>query len=316
METPVCEEFHPKGGCYSPGCVQRRRFTPGSSRSRPAGRPSVRRFLMLAAAVGTILGTGHVVPAAAATYGSLQPGPPSGEGVDTPQGQAAPLHGPGGKPAPPKTPTTTRTEIISRARKWIDAQVPYSMSDYWSDGYRQDCSGFVSMAWNLGSNEWTGSLDKFGDRISKEGLQPGDILLFHNPDNPEKGSHVVLFGGWSDYTHTYYVAYEETPPSARRQTTPYAYWANSDRYVPYRYKGVVESKGTEGKGAPIPTGAQAPTWPPVPFPGAASFGQGADNAYVTQLRRLLVARGGARFYAADRRPHRNETDRHVTDRHV
>ncbi|MEU1168173.1 NlpC/P60 family protein, partial [Streptomyces sp. NPDC005921] len=111
------------------------------------------------------------------------------------------------------------------------------MTLYWTDGYRQDCSGYVSMAWGLTGNEWTGSLDQFGTKITKEELEPGDMLLFHNPDNPEKGSHVVLFGGWTDYTHTAYTAYEQTPPHARRQSTPYAYWSNSAKYVPYRYKG-------------------------------------------------------------------------------
>ncbi len=96
------------------------------------------------------------------------------------------------------------------------------MNAYWSDGYRQDCSGFVSMAWGLPGNEWTGSLDQYGVRIAKEELEPGDILLFHNLANPEKGSHVVIFGGWTDYTHTYYIALEETPrtPAASPPRTP------------------------------------------------------------------------------------------------
>ena len=34
-------------------------------------------------------------------------------------------------------------EIINRAQRWVTAKVPYSMDQYWSDGYRQDCSGFV-----------------------------------------------------------------------------------------------------------------------------------------------------------------------------
>ena len=61
------------------------------------------------------------------------------------------------------------------------------MEKYWSDGYRQDCSGYVSMAWNLGSNEWTGSLAKFGARIERAELQPGDMLLFHNPSESGEG---------------------------------------------------------------------------------------------------------------------------------
>ena len=39
-------------------------------------------------------------------------------------------------------------EILARARIWIDNQVPYSQTAI-RDGYRTDCSGFVSYAWQL-----------------------------------------------------------------------------------------------------------------------------------------------------------------------
>jgi hypothetical protein len=178
------------------------------------------------------------------------------------------------------------------------------MAAYWSDGYRQDCSGFVSMAWSLPENEWTGSLDTFGVRISRDQLQPGDMLLFHNPENPQNGSHVVIFGGWTDYTHTYYIAYEQTRPHTRKQATPYAYWSNSDRYVPYRYQGVAEA--TNGAVASTPGAA------PTRYPGSAYFGPGANNAYVTQLGRLLVDRGAGRFYTSGPGPHWSAADRRAT----
>ncbi|MGW3497203.1 NlpC/P60 family protein [Streptomyces sp. NPDC001020] len=213
------------------------------------------RGALALAAVGMVLGVGHAAPVGAAAHAPLRPGVPADEEhPETPQGRPVLLYGGlGGAPDPALRARITRPEIIGRARKWVAAKVPYRMDEYWSDGYRQDCSGFVSMAWNLGVNEWTGSLAKFGVRVSKGKLRPGDILLFHNPDNPEKGSHVVIFGGWTDSTHTSYTAYEQTPPATRRQSTPYRYWSNSDRYVPYRYKRVVESKGGQaGKNAPVP----------------------------------------------------------------
>lgn len=239
MATPVFEEFDPAGDCDCPGCAHWRRVLPYSRAGR---HPAARRAVIVAAAASAALGAGHVAPALAAPYAPPGPGVPAGDEPSTPQGTKAPLHGRGGQPVKPKgalrVPATTRAEIINRARKWVDARVPYSMSEYWTDGYRQDCSGFVSMAWGLTGNEWTGSLGQYGTQIAKEELEPGDILLFHNPADPQKGSHVVIFGGWTDYTHTYYIAYEQTPPHARRQATPYAYWNNSDRYVPYRYKGL------------------------------------------------------------------------------
>ncbi|WP_307163518.1 peptidoglycan-binding protein [Streptomyces rishiriensis] len=319
MGSPVFEEFDPESDCECPGCVSRR-WTGSNSPPAPfGGRPAAHRVVIVATAAAAALGAAHAVPASAAPQTSDRPGVPAGDEPDTPQGGKAPLHGPAGQPARPgglagavKTPRTTRADIIRRAKEWVSAEVPYSMSTYWYDGYRQDCSGFVSMAWNLPGNEWTGSLHQYGTRIAKEELQPGDILLFHNPSNPEKGSHVVLFGGWTDYTHSYYFVYEQTRPTARRQPTPYAYWSHSDRYVPYRYKGLSavapgsgEQAGASAGGGNTAGAASAAT---MPFPGRAAFGPGANNPYVTRLGRLLVERGGARFYASGPGPRWSASD--------
>ncbi|GGZ79556.1 peptidoglycan-binding protein [Streptomyces echinoruber] len=233
-----------------------------------------------------------------------------GAGEETPQGPRAPLYGPVGGPVqsvPTRLPAITRAEIISRAQAWVTARVPYSTTAFWTDGYRQDCSGFVSMAWKLPQNEWTGSLGQYGVKITKAELQPGDMLLFHNPDDPERGSHVVLFGGWADSGHTSYIAYEQTPPHARRQTTPYAYWSNSDRYVPYRYKGV--TAGTAGAQSAVRPAAG----PATPFPGASYFGPGASNEYVTLLGRHLVKKGFGRYSGSGPGPRWSEADRRATE---
>ncbi|WHM38595.1 peptidoglycan-binding protein [Streptomyces sp. BPTC-684] len=320
MTVPVFEEYEPPGECGCAGCADRRRTAalPPRAGGHPAAH-GARRALVLATAAGVVLGAGT----AAATVRA--PGPETGHdraasggdavGLDTgpatEQGATGALHGSGAvppdEPPPRKLRPMTRADIINRAKKWVTAQVPYSMEKYWSDGYRQDCSGFVSMAWNLGTNEWTGSLDAFAVRIAREELQPGDILLFHNPDNPTRGSHVVIFGGWTDYTHTYYVAYEQTPPLVRKQATPYGYWSNSSRYLPYRYKGL-----STGAGGPAVEPPAAPAALAVAFPGAGAFGPGADNAYVTRLGQMLVARGGKRFYTEGPGPRWGAADRRAT----
>ncbi|MBG0854980.1 peptidoglycan-binding protein [Streptomyces spinoverrucosus] len=340
MKTPVFEEIDPASDCDCPGCAHWRLVLPHSAPHRPSVHLATRRVLALAAVTSTALGVGHTVPALAAVHAPLRPGVPAGDEPQSPQGNKAPLHGPAGTPAKPseagKTPEITRAEIIERAQKWVDAKVPYSMTSYWEDGYRQDCSGFVSMAWSLPQNEWTGSLHTFGTRITKAELQPGDMLLFHNPDNPQNGSHVVLFGGWVDSSRTYYVAYESTRPHARRLTTPYAYWTNSSRYIPYRYKGVVE---IPPETPPTTPPATPPTIPPVtppetppaippetptmpsvdvpqddkhaaaPYPGRAMFRPGANNPHVTQLGRQLVKKGFGRYYPNGPGPRWGEADR-------
>lgn len=284
MTVPVFEEYEPAPDCDCPGCVgQRRTLAAGG---HPAAH-GCRRALVLFTAAGVVLGG----PGVAGAAQSPEPPEPTGRGrtavdSDHEQGRRGPLYGgplagPAGVPAA-QLPQTTRADIINRAKKWVTAKVPYSMAAYWSDGYRQDCSGYVSMAWNLARNEWTGSLAQYGIKITRAELQPGDILLFHNPANPTNGSHVTIFGGWTDGTHTSYVAYEQAKPHTRKQSTPMAYWNNSDQYVPYRYRGVA----TATSGA-VPADA---------YPGAGSFGPGAENAYVTRLGEMLIARGGKRFY--------------------
>ncbi|KQX52781.1 MULTISPECIES: peptidoglycan-binding protein [unclassified Streptomyces] len=326
MSVPVFEEFEPAADCGCPGCARQRRDLALGLPVRAGGHPAAhgaRRALVLVTAAGVVLGGGGAgavaampPPAGPFTPADLTEGTPRAAepAADTPQGGREPLHGaPGSGPSPIAAPTTsqistgtlrqtTRADIINRAKLWVAAQVPYSMNAYWSDGYRQDCSGYISMAWNLRSNEWTGSLDRFAERIDRTELQPGDILLFHNPANPTRGSHVTIFGGWTDYTHTSYVAYEQTKPRTRKQATPMAYWENSSRYVAYRYKGVVSGGSTGGGATPTAT----------PYPGTAMFGPGADNAYVTQLGKLLVDRGAKKYYSAGPGPKWGEADRRAT----
>ncbi|WP_030792008.1 peptidoglycan-binding protein [Streptomyces sp. NRRL S-920] len=337
-DAPVFEEFDPESDCDCPGCIHWRRSMAHALPLRLGGHPAAhgtRRALVLAAAAGTVLGgqslpavaAGGVAPGGVASAGVASAGVnssgvasggvasvevgghsaarradprPASDGPGTPQGSASPLHGGAGVPAASTYRSITRTAIIERAMTWITAKVPYSMEKYWTDGYRQDCSGFVSMAWNLSGNEWTGSLDKYGVPITKDQLEPGDILLFHNPANPTKGSHVTIFGGWTDSTRAQYMAYEQAPPHARKQATPYPYRENADRYVAYRFKGV-EDAPVAGSGSSV-----------TRYPGARSFGPGANNKYVTQLGKALIARGGKRFYRTGPGPLWTDADRRAT----
>ncbi|GFE23536.1 hypothetical protein [Streptomyces nigrescens] len=73
--------------------------------------------------------------------------------VDIPQDRlpGVPVQGGGGQPQP--QPGGSREEMLNRAATWLTAnngaQVPYSQAKVWKDGYRQDCSGYVSMALGL-----------------------------------------------------------------------------------------------------------------------------------------------------------------------
>jgi hypothetical protein len=117
-------------------------------------------------------------------------------------------------------------DAISNARTWVDVPVPYSQSSYYN-GYRQDCSGYVSMAWGLGSSYVTWTLPQVAYQISKGDLQAGDILL--NVDE-----HVLIFDSWADSAQSYYNAYEQTPPNTIYHSVQYPYWSGYGEYLPYR----------------------------------------------------------------------------------
>ncbi|MFJ7909639.1 peptidoglycan-binding protein [Kitasatospora sp. NPDC096204] len=303
--SPLMEfdDVEPAEDCICGGCNGRRRArlhaAPVHEGGHAAARSVRRRAAVLMAAVGTAIGGGT---AAATAAPAPTPGDSSSTRSPNPQGEVSGLYGqtPGARSlAAPRGVATplTRAQIIQRAQSWVDQGVPYSMSRYWSDGYRQDCSGFVSMAWGLNSSQTTWTLPDFAQRIGKNDLQPGDILLYNNPANPQAGSHVTIFGGWTDSSRTKYVAYEQTGPSTKKRSTPYAYWNNSGAYVPYRYTGL-SAGGNDGGG----TSSAA-------FPGADRFGPGADNAYVTRLGQMLVRRGGAAFYSTGPGPRWTDSDR-------
>ncbi|MEW1914884.1 NlpC/P60 family protein, partial [Kitasatospora sp. NPDC085895] len=143
----------------------------------------------------------------------------------------------------------TRSDVISRAMSWVNAGVPYSMYAYRTDAngrYRTDCSGFVSMAWNLASssaNNWgetTGSLPDFSTAINKEDLKPGDILL--NTASGASG-HVVIFNGWTNSAHTEYDGLEEAGSvGAVRRHIPYPYFAGHGTFSPYRYDNIADDR--------------------------------------------------------------------------
>lgn len=121
--------------------------------------------------------------------------------------------------------------IIENAKQWLYPPVPYNQGAYYM-GYRTDCSGYVSMAWQLGYSATTWTLPNHSYRISKDDLQPGDILL--NIDE-----HVLIFAGWANSARSQYWAYEETPPQAVYHVVDYPYWRGYDEYLyqPYRFYG-------------------------------------------------------------------------------
>lgn len=112
--------------------------------------------------------------------------------------------------APVSAGAITRKQVVKRANAWVKKRVPYSQSRH-HRGYRQDCSGFVSMAWKLKKSYTTRTISSKAKRISRKALQPGDAVLIPG--------HISIFAGWKNRKKGTYYALEETRPGshAKRQ---------------------------------------------------------------------------------------------------
>ena len=123
----------------------------------------------------------------------------------------------------------TRDQIMSRAQVWVDEKVPYSQTKT-TDGYRQDCSGFVSYAWassTSGGGHVTSNMQEICTKISKNDLKKGDAIL--KPDQ-----HVVLFGGWIDSDKFHEYAEHQSGDVCRESDGSYNYFSTNG-YFPCRY---------------------------------------------------------------------------------
>eukprot|EP00007_Cunea_sp_BSH-02190019_P006375 CAMPEP_0174236754 /NCGR_PEP_ID=MMETSP0417-20130205/5783_1 /TAXON_ID=242541 /ORGANISM="Mayorella sp, Strain BSH-02190019" /LENGTH=697 /DNA_ID=CAMNT_0015315437 /DNA_START=132 /DNA_END=2225 /DNA_ORIENTATION=- len=151
---------------------------------------------------------------------------------------------------------------MSRANYWVQKGEPYSQSEQAAgpDGgmYRTDCSGFVSMAWDLDAPGGCGlgcpntdSLisDGYAIPISQDDLQQGDILDCTIADSSCGDGHTVIFAGWLNDEHTEYTACAEHEPGRPTscESSPYPYFQSScpptSCFHPYRYSNICNCPG-------------------------------------------------------------------------
>jgi Putative peptidoglycan binding domain len=172
----------------------------------------------------------------------------------------------------------TSAEINQRAQYWITNHVMYSQKSYtWdidhSRRYRQDCSGFVTMAWHANGDYWTGNMLSISHRISLTALRPGDAML-------APSHHTALFEGWANSAHSIMAVWEEsTYGKAALKTT----WGRSyfSGYLPVRYNHL---GGAGSAPAPHPK-PPASSWP--------TMARGAHGSRVTTVQLLLRAHGSS-----------------------
>ncbi len=101
-----------------------------------------------------------------------------------------------------------RRTALDRGLRWFDQRVPYSQSRS-HEGYRTDCSGFVSMAWQLGTSYTTADFAAGSGQDtmlkSHAELLPGDAIVRRSGG----AGHDVLFAGWENAAKTTACVIEE-----------------------------------------------------------------------------------------------------------
>lgn len=126
--------------------------------------------------------------------------------------------------APAPAHAVTSTQAVSRAKVWVKKRVGYSQRRYFQ-GYRRDCSGFVSMAWKAKTSYTTRTLPKVSRRIrAKSRIRPGDLML--------QPGHARLFAGWANKSKTKFISLEQSSRKRGAIRRVVAYKG----HVAYRYK--------------------------------------------------------------------------------
>ncbi len=96
--------------------------------------------------------------------------------------------------------------MLARAQVWVDQNIDYTQTCGHNPGgyYREDCSGFVSMAWKLNRSlstwdfnpAYNGGDSRF-QQIPQGALVPGDAVVADNSTS----DHIALFTGWGSSDH-------------------------------------------------------------------------------------------------------------------
>lgn len=172
----------------------------------------------------------------------------------------------------------TRDQVIQRAQSWVSEDVPYNQGAYYTDSngsYREDCSGYVSMAWDLSSSMVTQTLPEVSTQIDSSQLQPGDALDYTD-------EHVILFGGWVDQSAGTFTYYAENNPSqltnsyqGNLDASSLDGWPTSD-YTPLSYNNIT------GTATSTPTPASTSTPAPATTPVAPASSAATSDAGTNQ----------------------------------
>jgi hypothetical protein len=144
----------------------------------------------------------------------------------------------------------SRKEAISRAKYWYThrSSIPYNGGASYRDPdghhkYRQDCSGYVSMALHISPSgigaPSTVNLPSFGTKLkSRRSMQMGDYTGILGNGTGGSAGHVRLFEKWSSKSKGTYWAYDfgSTPVKHAVYQLSTDQSRNGIGWTAYRYK--------------------------------------------------------------------------------
>lgn len=104
----------------------------------------------------------------------------------------------------------SRDQVLRRASTfWTKGSIPYDQGRIEAmSGYRQDCSGYVSMCWGIPPNAQPGGWGGLNTvtlvsggwmtEIPRDQLRPGDAVGLCGPGTRGDAGHIVIFERWHD----------------------------------------------------------------------------------------------------------------------
>jgi hypothetical protein len=171
----------------------------------------------------------------------------------------------------------TRAEVLTRATTiWKPGTVPYSQDTiHQPDGYRQDCSGYLSLCWGLSPNAdggWGGQntvtlvTRGYMKEIPASDLRPGDAVGNCGIGTGGDAGHIVLFEKWAndDPNNDDFWLWEQAGgangPRRRMVTYPYP-GMSAPPWKAYRFAGITDNPFVPG-GDMKPAGLVGPIQAP------------------------------------------------------
>jgi hypothetical protein len=191
----------------------------------------MRRYLAVRVGAGVLA----LSAAAAAVYGLTAPSSHSSQSGTTNLAVQAAAQAGTAKAAA----KISRAQIIANAKTWhphTAQRVPYSQSKT-HNGYRTDCSGYASMALQLGKpglNTVGLANSSISTRISMSQLKQGDLVI--DATGTSNTRHVVIFEKWANSAHTSYWEYEQRGSYGTDHRTRSYGLSSGSQYHAYRPK--------------------------------------------------------------------------------